>query len=172
MKTFVTTVVSSLVVALVMQGFVRAESKEKLSDSDFLVKAMVAGVGEVKISEYAAKNASDDKVKDYANHLVADHKALNNKLAEAAKRLKLALVVGQEKETREKLDKLSKLKGNDFDTEYLQQMVDDHQKAVALFEAESKNGADADLTTEAKTALPELKKHLQEARDLLAKVKK
>jgi putative membrane protein len=152
-----------------------AEKKEKVTvrdDKDFLTKAAIAGAREVKLGEYAAKNASDEKVREFAQQMTRDHSQANDKLTEFARKQKLAVLAGQEKETRDMLDRLSKLKGNDFDREYMKMMVEDHEKAVSLFEAESKKGSDPDLKTFATDTLPALRKHLKEARDLYDRVRK
>jgi len=126
----------------------------------------------LRVSEYAVRHASDERVRDFANRLVKDHQALDNTLTESAKRLKVAVAAGQEKETREKLDRLGKLKGPEVDAEYLQQMIHDHERAIALYESESNNAADPDLKAFATNNLPTLKKHLEEARNLRAKLSK
>jgi len=164
-------VLSSLLLAAGSGAFVQADNKAA-SDTDFLSKAMVCGTEEVNTAEYAAKHASDEKVKDFAQRLAKDHRDLNNSMAQNAKRLKRAVVTGVEKDGKARMDKLSKLQGDEFDREFLQQMIDGHEKAVTLFESEASGGDDADLKAVAKDNLPTLKKHLKEARELLAKLKK
>ena len=77
--------------------------------------------------------ASDEKVKEYAQRLVSDHKTVNKALAENAARLKMAVMAGLDKETRTRLDMFAKLKGHELDSEYMQCMVEDHEKAIKLF---------------------------------------
>jgi putative membrane protein len=69
-----------------------------------------------------------------------------------------------------KMDKMSKLSGAEFDREYMKHQVADHDKAVALFERQAKNGKDAELKAFAERTLPTLKEHQQMARDIHAKV--
>jgi len=45
-------------------------------------------------------------------------------------------------------------------------MISDHEKAIALFQAEAKGGTDADLKAYAEKTLPKLKDHLKMAQDL------
>jgi putative membrane protein len=59
---------------------------------------------------------------------------------------------------------LSKLKGEEFDQRYMQTMVQDHQKAVALLEKEAKTGQNKDLKAFAESTLPVIKEHLQMAK--------
>jgi len=171
MRALITSVALSLAV-LVTQTTLRAEEKKPEVDTNFVVKAFSGGVAEVKLSEYAAKHAADDKVRDFADKLAKEHKALNTTLGENAKRLKIAVVAGLERETKDKYDRLAKLKDKELDVEYLQCMIDDHEKAVKVFEQESKSGSDSDLKTVATNNLPTIKEHLKEARAHLARLKK
>jgi putative membrane protein len=67
------------------------------------------------------------------------------------------------------MQKLKGLKGADFDAEYIRIMVADHEKAVALFQAQSQNGSDPDLKAWATQTLPKLQAHLQAAKGLHSK---
>lgn len=69
-----------------------------------------------------------------------------------------------------KMDKLNGLSGAEFDREYLRHMVMDHEKTVALFERQSKDGKDKELKAWAGKTLPTLQEHLRMARDLAGKV--
>lgn len=73
-------------------------------------------------------------------------------------------------EHQKTMDKLSKLSGADFDKAYMNEMLKDHQKDVAMFEKEANSGKDADVKAWATSTLPTLRDHLQMARDTAAKV--
>jgi putative membrane protein len=73
-------------------------------------------------------------------------------------------------EHQKTIDKLSKLSGADFDKAYMNEMLKDHEKDVALFEKEANSGKDADVKSWATSTLPTLRDHLQMARDTAAKV--
>ena len=49
---------------------------------------------------------------------------------------------GPDSDTQKELDKLSGLSGNDFDKEYMGQMVKDHSKALSAFTKEAKDTTD------------------------------
>jgi putative membrane protein len=68
------------------------------------------------------------------------------------------------------MDKMSKLSGADFDREYMKHQVNDHNKAVALFERQSRSGKDAELKAFAGRTLPTLKEHQQMAREINSRV--
>jgi len=150
----------------------RADDPKPENDRDFLVKAAACGVAEVKYGELAEKQARSQKVKDYARMLADEHKRANDKLAEQARGLKVAVLAGLEKDKQAVYDRLSKLNGDEFDRAFMQQMVEDHEKAIKLFEAESKTGNHDGLKTFATNTLPSLKKHLEEARSILDGLRK
>lgn len=71
---------------------------------------------------------------------------------------------------RKMMDKMAKLSGTAFDREYLKHQVADHDKAVALFEKQSRSGKDAELKAFAARALPTLKEHQRMAREISSRV--
>lgn len=143
-----------------------AKDLKPVNDVDFLAKAAACGVAEVKYSELAESRASNPKVKEFARKMAAEHKKANDKLAEFAKGLKTAILAGLEKDKQAIYDNLARLKGDDFDRAYMKQMVEDHEKAIQLFEAQSKTRKHEGLTTFASDTLPKLKEHLKEARTI------
>jgi len=172
MKTFITIALSALVLALAPADSVRAKEKEKAdADADFLTKVIPGIAASVKIIEYAAKNASDERVRDFAERVAKQHKESVKSASEHAKRLKIDVVTDPDKESKETIDKFSKLKGTDLDVAFLKWLSHGHENTT-VFDNEVKNGADADLRTYAKNSITSGNEHLKEARELLAKMKK
>lgn len=141
------------------------------ADAEFLLKVIPGIDASVKIVEYAAKNASDATVKAFAEHVAKQHKGAVKIASDHAKRLKVEVASDPNKNSKETIDKLSKLKGTDLDAAFLQWLIDIH-KDTTVFDNEVKNGADADLKAFAKNSIDSGNGHLKEARELLAKVKK
>ena len=170
MRMFMTVALLSL--ALTTATSVRAQEKQKANaDRDFLTKA-IPGIGaSVKIIDYAAKNASDEKVKDFAERLSKQHKESVKTAGEHAKRLKIAVVADPDKDSKETIDKWSKLRGTDLDVAFLKWLSHGHEDTT-MFENEIKNGDDADLKTYAKDSITSGNEHLKEAREHLARLKK
>jgi putative membrane protein len=171
MRTFNSVALSALVLALVPAASVRANDKKADADAEFLTKVIPAIAASVKITEYAAKNASDAKVRDFAERVAKQHKESLKTASDHAKRLKIAVVPDPDKDSKEMIDKLTKLKGTDVDVAFLQWLSHIHENTT-LFDDEVKNGADADLRTYAKNSITSGNEHLKEARELLAKMKK
>ncbi len=66
-----------------------------------------------------------------------------------------------QKNAQKKYDELAKLSGEKFDRAYINQLSDDHKKAIKAFEKESKSGVDSELKTWASNTLPTLKHHFE-----------
>jgi putative membrane protein len=132
-------------------------------DKDFMMTAAKGGMMEVHMGQMAAKQGQSADVKKLGNLMVADHTKANNQLTS------LATTKGVKLDTRHKM---AKMNDANFDQEWLAQMVTDHQKTIAAFEAEAKGGTDADVKSWATKTLPTLKKHLKMVQDAQGKLKK
>jgi putative membrane protein len=63
------------------------------------------------------------------------------------------------------------MSGAEFDREYVEMMVDDHEKDVAKFKEQSEDSSDPDAKAFAAKTLPTLQKHLDLIKALQAKMK-
>jgi putative membrane protein len=140
------------------------------SDRAFVTRAAQDGMAEVAMGELAAKQASNDAVKQFGQRMVDDHTKANNELKELASKRGIALPSEVSAKQKASQDRLAKLSGDDFDREYMRAMVKDHDSAVALFEKESRSGGDPELKAWAGKTLPVLREHQKQAHDLSAKV--
>jgi len=171
LKTFIIVALSALL-ALSSATLVRAQEKEKAdADAEFLTKVVPGIAASVKIIDYAAKNTSDEKVRDFAERVLKQHKESVKTASEHAKRLNIAVDTDGDKDSKEMIDKLSKLTGSELDVAFLEWLSHIHQDAM-LFENEVKNGTDPELKTYAKNSITAGNEHLKEAREFLAKLKK
>jgi putative membrane protein len=135
-------------------------------DADFAVKAADAGLAEVELGKLALEKATDQRVKDFAKKMVDDHQRANDELMTIATRHNITLPPVISEEHADKQRKLMEKSGEEFDREYIDAMVKDHNKVVSLFEDASSDARNADLQAFASKTLPTLKKHHEEAKAL------
>jgi len=128
-------------------------------DADFAVKAADAGLAEVEMGKLAQEKATDQRIKDFAQQMVNDHQKANDELMTIATRHHVTLPPVASKEHTDKQRKLREKSGTEFDKEYIDLMVKDHDKVVSLFEDASSDAQNADLKAFASKTLPTLKKH-------------
>lgn len=139
-----------------------ANSDLKHSDKSFMEKAAKAGQKEVAVSQIALERATNPKVREFAQMMVDDHGQANGELTQLASGRGLALPV-----TTVKTDKWTDKKAANFDKDYVDEMVDDHQEAVSLFEKAAKSD-DPAVAAFAQRYLPKLQEHLAHAKQLKA----
>jgi putative membrane protein len=160
------------VVVLLCASMARADLSNK--DKKFVENAAAGGIAEVNLGKFATEKASNQEVKDFGQKMVDDHTKANQDLMDFAKSKGVDLKDGEEKGTKQAQNqsaKLGKKQGADFDKEYMDLMVKDHEKDVKEFEDASKDAQDADLKAWAAKTLPTLQMHLQMAKDIQGKVK-
>jgi putative membrane protein len=170
MKAFIG-VLSALSLVMSSALSVRAQEKKADADAEFLTKVVPSIAASVKIIEYEVANTSDRTVKEFAERVLAQHKGSVNTASEHAKRLKVAVDANGARDSKEMIDKLSKLKGPELDAAFLEWLGHIHHD-TSVFDDEVKNGADPALKTYAQDSITAGNEHLSEARELLAKMKK
>jgi putative membrane protein len=77
--------------------------------------------------------------------MVDDHTRLNADMAQVADSMGVMLPKSMNKTDQAEYDKLAKLSGNDFDTEYLSYMVKDHHDGLRAFRIEAASQTDPAL---------------------------
>jgi putative membrane protein len=136
------------------------------ADAKFLMNAVTSGMMQVDAGNVAIANSSSKEIRDFAQMIVSDHTAANDELYSVAATKNAILPSGLSGSERQHINDMKNMKGNDFDDHYKKMMVDEHQKAVDMFEDASKNCNDADLKAWAAKTLPRLKSHLDAAKAL------
>jgi putative membrane protein len=100
--------------------------------------------------------------------MIRDHTKANVKLASIATSKGLAVPTHVDGKHRAVVDSLRGQTGAAFDAAYAQQMVSDHEGAVALFNSEAAATTDPDLSAFAQKTLPTLEHHKAMADKLAA----
>jgi putative membrane protein len=132
-------------------------------DKSFMKDAAQGGMMEVEMGKMAQQKGKSADVKKIGGTMVADHTKANNELMGIAKKKGVDL-------SKEKA-KMEKLNDANFDKEYINAMVKDHEKDWAAFQAEAKNGSDADVKAFASKTSAVIKKHLDMVKAAQAKMK-
>ncbi len=142
-----------------------APAMAKLSDKDkaFMKEAAKGGKMEVDMGHMAEKQAKSADVKKIGGRMVKDHSKANTELMAIAK--KKGVDLSKEKPM------LMKIGDANFDKDYLDAMVKDHEKDLAAFQGEAKNGSDADVKTFAAKTSEVIKMHLAMVKSARGKMK-
>ncbi len=143
-------------------------------DSQILSKLHHINQMEIQLGQLAQQKASSAKVKSYGERLVRDHQMADREVTALAQKRNIELVAPQPRTSDEaqKLRmqdqmaaKLNSMSGREFDSTFLQTMVQGHRDAIAMLTtAEGQLSSPVkDLVT---NLLPTLRQHEMMAADL------
>jgi len=132
----------------------------------FLASVYQDGLAEIQLGQLALQKATRGDVKAFAQRMIDDHAALNNRIAPVAQRRGITLPANPALSQQAEATDLARFSGIDFDKAYMDANVIAHAKDVAALAFEIDRGTDPDATAIAQTALPILTQHDQQARDI------
>ncbi|MEG4944168.1 DUF4142 domain-containing protein [Microcoleus sp. F4-D5] len=137
-------------------------------DKNFVLQAAQTGMLEVQLGKLAVERGSSARVKEYGQEMVDEHTQANQELMQLAMQKGVELPTEMSSQNKAVTDRLSGLSGTSFDTAYKQAMIESHNQAIALFQAQSQQGQDPELKGWATKLLPNLQAHLQMVNQMLA----
>ncbi|HYR44136.1 MAG TPA: DUF4142 domain-containing protein [Terriglobia bacterium] len=136
------------------------------ADKNFLKRAEEENIKEENLGRAVVRKTKNSDIKDYAQMLVDDHTKALKELVDLMNQKGMRQPRSLPKLQHEALSKLNRLSGPEFDREFINQMIEDHQNAVAEFRQEANVAQDKDIRNHASRMLPVLEKHLQRAPEL------
>jgi putative membrane protein len=155
----------------------KSTTKEKLGDVDLAALAHFHHVNQMEIDmgKLAQKQSSNPAVKEYGQMLVNDHQAADKELTGFAKKQSVTIPMDKPKDDAEQKAQqdmkdmaahLRTLKGKDFDTAFLQMMVQGHEMQLTKIDIAIGAVQNPDLVTILRDIKPVLQKHEDKAREL------
>jgi putative membrane protein len=143
---------------------------EKLSwgDRRFINKTADAGMAEVQIAQLAVQKATDPAVRAFAQKLIDQHTKINSDLATLASEKGVMLDKDDGKDRA--YNRLNRQTGAEFDQEFVEHMVEQHEDSIKRFEKASTNAKDMGVRSFASMQVNELRQHLLEAQALQSSV--
>lgn len=127
-------------------------------DKTFMHKAAKGGMMEVAMGRLAEQNGKSDDVKSFGKRMVTDHSKANDELKSIAEKKGVKLPGKEPSETW------------NSDKAYIDMMVKDHEKDLAEFQEEAKNGSDADVKKFAEDTAKVVQEHFDLAKKTQSKL--
>jgi putative membrane protein len=140
----------------------------KNPDHDFYTKAAAGGMEEVEMAKLAEQHAKSAQVKSFAEMMVKDHTAANEKLKSLAATKGVPLPEGLSTTQKASVATLKMHSSTDFDDAYIKAQIDAHEDTVALLQKEIANGEDPDARAFASKMLPTVQQHLEKIKEISA----
>ena len=144
--------------ALAQESPAGKSSSLSAKDKTFMHKAAKGGMMEVAMGRQAEQNGKSDDVKSFGKRMVTDHSKANDELKLIAEKKGVKL---PSKEPNEKWSS---------DKAYMDMMVKDHEKDLAEFQDEAKNGSDPDVKKFAEDTAKVVQEHLDLAKQTQSKL--
>jgi putative membrane protein len=142
-------------------GTGRAMMPDGEKTAKFIREAAQGNSLEVALAEVGARKAQDPGLKTLAQQLQQDHLQANRQLKPIAEKHGVSIQQSLPEKEQKNLDRFQKMSGAEFDREYAEHLLKDHQKDIAKYERASKQLTDPEARQYAETLLPKLREHLQ-----------
>ncbi len=139
-------------------------------DMHFVRKAEDGYMLEAALGERAVEQAASADVRRFAEMMAKCNTFARDRLLAIARNNDLEVHTDMDREDREALLNLSKTQGLDFDREYMNQVIKDHEDSLKLFEQMANEVTNPDLKCYAQQTIPALRRHLRMARDIYGRI--
>jgi len=147
-------------------AFQAKTEKTSGTDAKFVMKASESDLAEITLAKLASQQGASPAVQRFAKKMIQDHSESSKELAKLAKQLGYPMAKDVSKHHQELCDKLSKMKGGDFDQAYMTGQLKAHQMAIKLFQDEAKQGQDENIKAFAMKFLPVIQDHYKMAQEI------
>jgi len=140
------------------------------AEQDFMMKTTQAHLSEMDMAMLAMQKSQNADVKDYANMIQSDHRNAVEDLTDLMKDKNVSQPSVLTPEAKADIEKMTALSGAEFDREFVNMMVSDHQKMVEMFRDQAAIAQNPDVKKYAEDLLPKLQMHSDKAQKLQSKL--
>ncbi len=140
------------------------------AEEEFTKQVTQMHLAEIEMARLAQQKSDDQDLQKYADMIIKDHMSSLVDLTDLTKDKNIPQEKSLSPETQRDINRMSLLTGPDFDREFANMMVSDHQKAILLFRDESKTAQNPDLKSYVDGMLPKLEKHLLKGQELQSRL--
>ncbi|MFZ1106965.1 MAG: DUF4142 domain-containing protein [Rhodomicrobium sp.] len=170
MKYFAIAAAAILALAATASGSeARSKARAFTNAGEFAQELKSSGNFEILSSALALQNSDNGEVKKFAQKMIDDHKAADQRLTDTLKQAHLPEPeYTMTEENAALVQDLEPLHGARFDRRYLQDQVQGHRDAIQLIEGYTKSGDNDALKQLASSLLPTIEEHYRMAQALSA----
>jgi putative membrane protein len=140
------------------------------SEKDFMMEAARAELAEIDMAQAALQNSGTGEVKDFANMIKSDHTSALEDLSELMKDTNVPQPKSIPVELQQDISRMRSLTGGEFDREFVNMIVSEHQKVIEMFRDQQSTAQCPDVKKYVEDTLPRLEMHLEKAQRLQTKL--
>jgi putative membrane protein len=148
----------------------QANRRNIKADTYFIRENVQDNYLEVSLGRLAERKAQNSAVKQFAQRQVTDHSRFQDQWTRLASQNGLPAQQGMGGKHRDKLQKLEKLSGREFDREYMTMQIQNHKDYIDYLEKEGRSAKSGAVRQLADRELPTLHEHFDEAKRIGARV--
>ncbi|HEX3235942.1 MAG TPA: DUF4142 domain-containing protein [Gemmatimonadales bacterium] len=143
---------------------------DSLADTAFVREAIAGNLLEVRLGRAAMQRASSPAVKQFGQQMFRDHTTMGNQWSALISRNRLPVKVALDPAQEQQASRLERLSGADFDRNYMNSMIQDHQQDAQAFQSQGLSARSADVRQLASSDLATIQQHLSMAQQVGAQV--
>ena len=140
------------------------------ADQDFTMKTMQGHLGEVNTARIALQKSDNSEVRDYANMIQSDHNNALKTLSDLMTDKNVPQARTLAPEIQQDISRMNNLTGPEFDREFINMMVQDHQETVEMFRDHLAIVQNPDVKEYIEDLLPKLEMHLDKGKQIQSKL--
>ena len=136
-------------------------------DQTFVKEAGAGSLAEANAGRLAMQKGGTAAIREFGRWMYTDHGLVANNwlhaIMAAQNQPVQPTLTAEQQQMQQRLERLS---GRQFDREYAQAQVTDHEKTIPIFQTEARDGQNPMLKNFAQSMVPVLQEHLAEAKIL------
>ena len=136
------------------------------SDADMIQRAAIDNAAEIRLATAALQRATNERVRLFAEQMIREHGQASAELARIAQSLGVTLPGTPDPGHDAPMTYLATMTGRPFEIAFLEHMIADHAKEIAMFERIASTAADPALRAGAQRMIPMLRQHYAVVNDL------
>jgi putative membrane protein len=158
------TLIASPVEAQLPQAMEVAPGHLPAADVDFLLSANSSNIAQIAMAHAAEGQAANPGVHSLAERVASSHMKADQALQLLAAQKHVDLPRRTDADDEDELADLhSRNRGGDFDAQYVQNVIDDHNRMIDMYEAARNGSVDPDIRRYADIMLPALRENREQA---------
>jgi putative membrane protein len=140
------------------------------ADVDFILGANTSNITQIAMGHAAASKAANPGIHSLADRIVSSHTKADQALQLLASQKHVDLPRSTDVDDHAELADLhARARGGDFDAQYVQNVIDDHDRMIAAYEAAAHESVDPDIRRYADIMLPALRENRDQATAMVNK---
>jgi putative membrane protein len=161
----------------VHRGEERTELPESTSlmppvDRDqFVTQAIAGGFAEIELGELAAEKGDSPEVRQFGEMMVDYHREATERMLQIVREREIEAPSGSNDAHSLHVTRLGRLRDAEFDRQYIQQVIENHQSSTELFRRASESAINPELRQFATESLPVREDHFERALAIQAELR-